>query len=72
MTETLSEQAAVAPSPWLDYAEAARRVHLSVRSLKSLVKTGGIPHRRVKSRVLFNAAELDRWIDNNGQMESAA
>ena len=48
----------------LNYERAAAYIGVSVRTMKSLGKEGGaIPRVCIESRVLFDKADLDAFID---------
>lgn len=44
--------------------ETAKALSISERTLWTLTKEGTIPCVRVKTRVLYNPRELERWIQN--------
>ena len=46
----------------LDYDEAARRLRVSTRYLRKRVSEGALVPTRFGRRVLFTAAELDRFV----------
>ena len=54
-----------ATSPYLLAEDVAARLHVSMRTVHELTRTGGIPHRRLPGtrRVLFLEAELRAWED---------
>jgi excisionase family DNA binding protein len=51
--------------PYLCSEEVARRLHISIRTLYELTRTGQIPHRRLPGsrRCLFRLDELEAWED---------
>jgi putative molybdopterin biosynthesis protein len=53
----------------LTVAEVARHLRLGTRKVYDLVARKGLPHARVGGKLLFDLAEVERWL---GQMASGA
>jgi excisionase family DNA binding protein len=49
----------------LTLREAAAKLRISERTLRSYVKRGIIPHLRLGRNILFPLRPLERWIENN-------
>lgn len=57
----------------LDTAQAAERCNLARATLAALrVRGGGSPYRKIGGKVLYEMAELDRWIASHGQRRSTS
>ncbi len=54
------------PFPWLDVENAAAHLACPKSRLYALVSARRIPHHRDGSRLLFNRAELDEWVQAGG------
>jgi excisionase family DNA binding protein len=50
-------------SSWINIDQAADYLAWTKKRLYNLVSQGEIPHRKQGGRLLFNRAELDRWLD---------
>lgn len=50
--------------PLLDYVAAARLLGVSARTVRTLVKTGGLAPVRIRRRVLLDPHDLERFIDS--------
>jgi excisionase family DNA binding protein len=60
------QQPAQASSAWLDVEQAAAHLACPKSRLYALVSAGRIPHCKDGSRLLFNRAELDKWVRGGG------
>jgi len=49
----------------LTLREAAQKLRISERTLRSYVKRGIIPHVRLGRNILFPLTKLERWIENS-------
>jgi hypothetical protein len=47
-------------SPWMNTAEAAQYMRVSVRWLRQHVRQ--VPHSKVEGRLFFSRRELDAWL----------
>jgi hypothetical protein len=47
-------------SPWMNTAEAAKYMRVSVRWLRQHVRQ--VPHSKVEGRLFFSRHELDTWL----------
>jgi len=50
-------------SPWMNTAEAAAYMRVSVRWLRQHLRQ--MPHSKVEGRLFFSRAELDGWLARN-------
>jgi excisionase family DNA binding protein len=50
-------------SPWMNTAEAAEYLRVSVRWLRQQLHQ--VPHSKVKGRLFFSRNELDAWLAQN-------
>lgn len=50
-------------SPWMNTAEAAEYMRVSVRWLRQHL--GQIPHSKVEGRLFFSRKELDAWLSRH-------
>jgi excisionase family DNA binding protein len=50
-------------SPWMNTAEAAEYMRVSVRWLRQHLHQ--VPHSKVEGRLFFSRTELDRWLARN-------
>jgi excisionase family DNA binding protein len=50
-------------SPWMNTAEAAEYMRVSVRWLRQHLRQ--IPHSKVEGRLFFSRTELDAWLAQN-------
>ena len=50
-------------SPWMNTAEAAQYMRVSVRWLRQHVRQ--VPHSKVEGRLFFSRNELDSWLARN-------
>jgi hypothetical protein len=56
-------QLADGASPWMNTAEAAEYMRVSVRWLRQHLQQ--VPHSKVEGRLFFSRTELDRWLADN-------
>ena len=55
------------PEPaYLTVTEVARHLRMGARKVYDLAARGGLPHRRVGGRLLFDRAAVDRWLGVGG------
>jgi excisionase family DNA binding protein len=47
---------------WLTVAEVARHLRLGTRKVYDLVARKGLPHTRAGGKLLFDVAEVERWL----------
>jgi excisionase family DNA binding protein len=52
-----------AASPWMNTAEAAEYMRVSVRWLRQHLHQ--VPHSKVEGRLFFSRTELDAWLAKN-------
>ena len=52
-----------AASPWMNTAEAAEYMRVSVRWLRQHLHQ--VPHSKVEGRLFFSRIELDAWLAKN-------
>ena len=50
-------------TPWMNTAEAAEYMRVSVRWLRQHLRQ--MPHSKVEGRLFFSRAELDGWLARN-------
>ena len=50
-------------SPWMNTAEAAKYMRVSVRWLRQHLHQ--VPHSKVEGRLFFSRRELDAWLGDN-------
>jgi excisionase family DNA binding protein len=50
-------------SPWMNTAEAAQYMRVSIRWLRQHLHQ--IPHSKVEGRLFFSRTELDAWLAKN-------
>jgi len=59
-------------SPFMTVPEVAEHLRIRPRKVYDLVARGEIPHHRVGGKLLFDAAEVQRWIERAPTAEAAA
>ena len=59
----MAEDGQTSTSPFIGVREVAERYRMSTRTIYDLMRSGGIPHRRLPgvSRCLFLPHELEEW-----------
>jgi excisionase family DNA binding protein len=70
-TNNITHNATSQPRPsaagevMLTLREAAQKLRISERTLRSYVKRGIIPHLRLGRNILFPLTALEKWIENH-------
>lgn len=52
---------------WLDVAQTANYLCISVSKVRKLISAGKIPYNRVDGKIVFHIRKLDLWTLNNGK-----
>ena len=56
---------------WLTVAEVARHLRLGTRKVYDLVARKGLPHTRAGGKLLFDVAEVERWLTRTAASPAA-
>jgi len=56
---------------WLTVAEVARHLRLGTRKVYDLVARKGLPHARAGGKLLFDVAEVERWLAQSASASPA-
>lgn len=61
------DQIIVQPKEWLDSAEAAEFLGISIGTLRNLTSNGHVPYYKFRSRNRYKASELNLLIIKKGE-----
>jgi excisionase family DNA binding protein len=53
---------------FLDVLELSQYLHLSKSTVYKMVSNKTIPHHKIGSRTLFDKAQIDQWVLNDGMI----